>query len=78
MLTALAAALGIACVAWTTFELTRLLHARPGATGPSAGASRVARFQAACAVHAASRASRELAAWDDRGRRIPVEDLGLR
>ena len=58
--------LGIACVAWTTFEVHRL-----------ASASRATSFRihSAGPIEARPRFER-FAAWDDRGRPISVEDLG--
>lgn len=69
--------LGLACVAWTSFELMRLWNA-----------SRVA-IELDCefggpgdSVRSEARARRRMnaqrfAAWDERGRPIVVEDVGL-
>ncbi len=55
--------IGIACVAWTLFELVGF--ARTGVRRPAPRA-RVRMRPGA----------RRFAAWDQRGRRIVVEDLG--
>jgi hypothetical protein len=65
--------LGVVCVGWTIFELARL--------GQSA-----ARVQEAQTPTGSTRAGasgtrsrvRRFAAWDERGKRIVVEDLGGR
>ncbi|MEM9176354.1 MAG: hypothetical protein AAGC67_14090 [Myxococcota bacterium] len=60
--------LGMACVAWTAFEIARLVQrtGRPSlaAEGPPAEARPPRRRR------------RHFAAWDERGRPIDVEDLG--
>ncbi len=60
--------LGMACVAWTAYEILRLVElgrrAGLGTEGPRTTA------------HASRSRGRRFAAWDDRGRPIHVEDLG--
>ncbi len=61
--------LGLACIAWTVFELVRMARAMPSLVGgrPTPRA------------RAAARARRlPLAAWDDQGRPIFVEDVSHR
>lgn len=64
--------LGIACVVWTVFELARLARETPSLVRPHAthrGAS----------AHRSPRPRRTpLAAWDDEGRPIFVEDVAFR
>lgn len=60
--------LGMTCVAWTAYEIVRLVQrARRPVLGAEAAASdpRTPRPP-----------RRRFAAWDDRGRPIDVEDLG--
>jgi len=82
--------LGTACVGWTLFELSGLLHsARDGSAhhgdtarnGEQAGSAPRPRARRETPRRAAGRRSsrvRRFDAWDDRGNRIVVEDLGLR
>lgn len=60
--------LGMTCVAWTAYEIVRLVQP---ARGPVLGAE-----GAASASHPSRPRRRRFAAWDDRGRPIDVEDLG--
>jgi hypothetical protein len=65
--------LGIACIAWTVIELVRLANATP------ARVQRRAPARAAESSPAHARRRREpLAAWDDQGRPIFVEDVSPR
>jgi len=75
MVTALVTASGIACVAWTAFELLQLSRIQTAAPVASR-ASRPAPDDRGRAD--ALGRSRRFAAWDDRGRPIHVEDLGTR
>ena len=61
------AVLGCACVAWTGFELVRLW---------TASQIEVRVLDKSATAHGHRRDHR-FAAWDDRGRPIVVEDLGL-
>ena len=61
--------LGLACVAWTTYEIVGLLRA-PMAAEPTDATARPNRMRAK------RPGSRRFSAWDDAGRRIDVEDLG--
>lgn len=64
--------LGMACVVWTVVELVRLSQPTPSLVGSSA--------RRADPRSASSRPPRRppLAAWDDEGRPIFVEDVSLR
>lgn len=67
--------LGLACVAWTLYELSALLRA--------ASQTRAAtRLRPAPALSSSFRSARPrrapLAAWDERGRPIFVEDVSVR
>lgn len=61
---------GIACVAWTSLELARLLN------GAHAGPRLDAPPQPRHAGRSTGHARRRPEAWDDRGQRIVVDDLG--
>jgi len=75
MVTALVTASGIACVAWTAFELLQLSGVR---TAGSAAAREIPHPHEDRPRAAAPGRARRFAAWDDRGRPIHVEDLGTR
>ncbi len=75
MVTALVTASGIACVAWTAFELLELSRVRPDAGAASRPFSRPHDNHRRTAP---TGRSRRFAAWDDHGRPIDVEDLGTR
>jgi hypothetical protein len=62
----------MACVVWTVLELVRLSQSTPSLVGAST--------RRADPRSASSRAHRRapLAAWDDQGRPIFVEDVSLR
>ena len=75
MVSALLTASGIACVAWTAFELLQLR--RVGLAGtPEAPPGPRACDGLRRGTEPGRR--RRFAAWDDRGRPIDVEDLGPR
>jgi len=62
-------ALGLACIAWTVFELVRMTREMPSLVRP----------QSSLRAHRAPRPHRlPLAAWDEQGRPIFVEDVSLR
>lgn len=61
--------LGMACVAWTVLELVRLSRETPSLVGSRSMAGRPAPSRPRHAP---------LAAWDDQGRPIFVEDVSLR
>lgn len=67
--------LGLCCVAWTVFELTRLIRSARTAPAPSARPPETDTRPRSDSA-ASSRPRRRFAAWDDLGRPIPVEDLG--
>lgn len=75
MVTALVTASGIACVAWTAFELLQLSRVRPAA--PAVSREPLRSHDDRARADARGRSAR-FAAWDDRGRPIHVEDLGTR
>lgn len=61
--------LGLACIAWTVFELVRMSREIPSRVRP----------QASPRAPRASRPHRlPLAAWDEQGRPIFVEDVSIR
>jgi len=64
--------LGATCVAWTVFELARMTRAVLR-TVPPGDPIRVPRSSQRAAD---PRAPRRFDAWDERGNRIVVEDLG--
>lgn len=66
--------LGIACVAWTTFELIRLGQAEPRHRAEAKGGLR----RAATVRSSYSPRRPRFTAWDDHGRPITVDDLGRR
>lgn len=66
--------LGATCVAWTVFELARMTRAALR-TVPAGDPIRVPRSSQRAADR---RAPRRFDAWDERGNRIVVEDLGSR
>ena len=68
--------LGLACVAWTIFELAALVRAASEAQR-RAGVAVANAPQSEPAGRARSRRI-PLAAWDDRGRPITVEDVSTR
>ena len=86
--------LGTACVGWTLFELSGLLHsARDRSVGDRNGDGNRARTRSDAASVPRSSARRDaprraaphrperarrFSAWDEQGNRIVVEDLGLR
>ena len=61
--------LGMTCIAWTVFELVRMSRETPSLVRPRP-ASRVDRSM--------RRDRQPLAAWDEQGRPIFVEDVSLR
>lgn len=73
MVTALGITAGLACVAWTTFEVIGLLRT---ATVSGRPAPREARAQRVRFAPGSPERPGRFAAWDDRGRPITVEDLG--
>ncbi len=64
---------GIACVAWTIYEVVRLARGKP-VLGPTIGAS--PRDEAAAGESWRGPRASHFAAWDDHGRPIAVEDIG--
>lgn len=65
--------LGVVCVGWTIFELARLGQSAARVQGAQA------RTQSTRTRPTGPRSrARRFAAWDERGRRIVVEDLGGR
>lgn len=65
--------LGIACVAWTVFELVRLARQTPALVRPHGPHRRAAASRSAARPHRPP-----LAAWDEEGRPICVEDVAFR
>jgi len=63
--------LGLACVAWTTYEIVGLLRA------PIAAEDRPS-IEEPVRMRAQRPGKRRFSAWDDSGRSIDVEDLGIR
>lgn len=61
--------LGMACVAWTVLELVRLSRETPSLVRARSSSERPASVRPRRAP---------LAAWDDQGRPIFVEDVSLR
>ena len=61
--------LGMVCVAWTVLELVRLSRETPSLVGSRSTGRRPAPSRPRHAP---------LAAWDDQGRPISVEDVSLR
>ena len=59
--------LGLACIAWTVFELVRMSRETPSLVGSRSRPDPFARPRRL-----------PLAAWDDQGRPIFVEDVSLR
>ena len=62
---------GLCCVAWTIVELVRLSHATPSLVGSPEKTRRTM-------PGASARRRMPLAAWDEQGRPIFVEDVALR
>ena len=61
--------LGMACIAWTVFELVRMARETPS----------LVRSRPAAGARASVRPRRlPLAAWDEQGRPIFVEDVSIR
>lgn len=71
-------ALGIACVAWTLFELAALLRAPATVAAPASAPVHVASKPAEARTRTARPRRVPLAAWDESGRPICVEDVSLR
>ena len=67
--------LGILCVGWTLFEIGRLAaSSRPAVV--RTGTSVKPRQSGSARPEKTSFRQRPMAAWDELGRRIDVEDLG--